>query len=69
MNPFGEDVMKNTLIAAAVAALLASCASAPERSDRLEQARTEVQTLAQDPLAQQVASKDLEAARSQLQEA
>jgi outer membrane protein OmpA-like peptidoglycan-associated protein len=61
--------MKNTLMATAVAALLASCASAPERSDRLEQARTEVQTLSQDPLAQQVASKDLEAARSRLQEA
>ena len=61
--------MKDTLIAAAVAALLASCASAPQRNDRLDQARTEVQTLSADPLAQQAAAKDLEAARSWLQEA
>src|SRR5690242_16968825 len=61
--------MKNTLIAAAVAALLAACASAPQRNDRLEHARTEVQTLSADPLAQQAAAKDLESARSWLQEA
>jgi outer membrane protein OmpA-like peptidoglycan-associated protein len=61
--------MKNYLIAAAVAALVASCASAPQRSDRIDQARAEIQTLSQDPLAQQAAAKDLEAARSRLQEA
>ena len=61
--------MKNTLIAAAVATLLAACASAPQRSDRLEQARAEIQTLSQDPLTQQAAAKDLEAARSRLQQA
>ena len=61
--------MKNILITAAVAALLAACASVPPRSDRLEQARTAVQTLAQDPLTQQAAGKDLEAARARLQQA
>lgn len=62
-------MIKNTLIAASVAALLAACATAPQRSDRLEQARAEIATLSQDPLAQQNAAKDLEAARSRLQQA
>jgi outer membrane protein OmpA-like peptidoglycan-associated protein len=61
--------MKSTLIAVAAVALLASCASAPQRSDRLEQARAEIQTLSQDPLTQQAAAKDLEAARSRVQQA
>lgn len=61
--------MKNLLVIGAVAAALAGCASAPQRSDRLEAARTEVQTLAQDPLAPQAASKDLEQARQRLQQA
>jgi len=61
--------MKNTLIPVAIAALLAACASAPQRSDRVDQARAVIQTLSQDPLAQQSAAKDLEAARTRLQEA
>lgn len=60
---------RNILVAAAVATLLAACATAPQRSDRLEQARAEIATLAQDPLTQQAAAKDLEAARSRLQQA
>ena len=61
--------MKNILIAVGVGALLASCATAPQQNDRLNQARADVQALSQDPLAQQAASKDLESARGHLQEA
>jgi outer membrane protein OmpA-like peptidoglycan-associated protein len=61
--------MKSTLIPVVVAALLAACASAPQRSDRVDQARAEIQILSQDPLAQQSAAKDLEAAQTRLQEA
>lgn len=61
--------MKNLLISAGVAAILAGCATAPPRSDQLERARAEVQTLSQDPLSQQAAAKDLEAARINLQAA
>lgn len=57
------------LIGAAVAAVLAGCASAPQRSEELEQARLEVNNLGQEPLAQQAASKDLDAARKSLQDA
>ena len=61
--------MKNILISVAAAAVLAACASAPQRNDQLEQARAQVQTLSQDPLATQVATRDLESARSELQQA
>jgi OmpA-OmpF porin, OOP family len=61
--------MKNLVLITCAAALLAACASPPPRSDRLEQARADIQTLAQDPLTQQAASKDLEAARQRLQQA
>jgi len=61
--------MKKLLIAGAVAAALAACASPPQRSEQVEQARAEIQTLTQDPLAQQSAGKDLEAARKSLQDA
>jgi outer membrane protein OmpA-like peptidoglycan-associated protein len=54
---------------AGLAALLAACASAPQRNDQLEQARTEVQALSADPLAQQAASNDVEAARTSLNQA
>ena len=46
--------------------LLAACASAPKRVDQLEQARSDVQTLSQDPLAQQAASQELANARTSL---
>jgi hypothetical protein len=61
--------MKKLLIAGAIAAALAACASAPQRSEQVEQARTEVQTLSQDPLAQQAAGEDLKAARKSLEDA
>src|SRR6266702_8619528 len=57
------------MVVGAVAAAIAACASAPQRSEQVEQARTEVQTLSQDPLAQQSAGKDLDAARKALQDA
>jgi outer membrane protein OmpA-like peptidoglycan-associated protein len=53
----------------ALAAVLAACASAPQRNDQLEQARAEVQTLSADPLAQQAASGDVDAARASLNQA
>jgi outer membrane protein OmpA-like peptidoglycan-associated protein len=61
--------MKNpTLITimASSALLLAACASTPERIESLEQARTEVQSLSQEPLASEAASRELAAARSSL---
>jgi outer membrane protein OmpA-like peptidoglycan-associated protein len=64
-----ESVVKKLIISAGVVALVAACASAPQRSEQLEQARAEVQTLSADPLAQQAASTDIEAARAQLQQA
>ena len=63
------NAMKKLLVAGAVTAALAACASAPQRSEQVEQARAEIQTLSQDPLAQQSAGKDLEAARKSLQDA
>ena len=61
--------MKNLVLSAALAALLLACASAPQRNESVEEARTEVQKLSQQPLAQQAASTDIEAARSSLQQA
>jgi outer membrane protein OmpA-like peptidoglycan-associated protein len=49
--------------------LIASCASTPKRIDQLEQARADVQALAQDPFAQQAASQELSNARESLQQA
>jgi len=62
-------VRKNALIFASVAALLGACASMPQRSVQLEEARTQVQTLSAEPLAQQAAAHDLEAARASLNQA
>ena len=61
--------MKKLLIVGAVTAALAACASPPQRSEQVEQARTEIQTLSQDPMAQQAAGGDLDAARKSLQQA
>ena len=61
--------MKKLLIVGAVTAALAACASAPQRSERVEQARAEIQTLSQDPLAESAAGGDLAAARKSMQSA
>lgn len=62
--------MKNKLIIpVTVAVILAACASAPSKNDQLDQARAQVQTLSQDPLAAQAASRELNAARGELQQA
>lgn len=63
--------MKSIIVVSSLAAavLAAGCASAPKRSEQLEQARAEVETLAQDPQAAQIASEELKAARGALQQA
>ena len=61
--------MKRVILVGATAIVLAACAAAPQRSEQLEQARAQIQTLSQDPLAQQAAGRDLEAARKSLQQA
>jgi OmpA-OmpF porin, OOP family len=52
-----------------IAASLVGCATTPPHSNQLDEARAQVQTLAQDPLAQQAAADDLRAAQRRLQEA
>jgi outer membrane protein OmpA-like peptidoglycan-associated protein len=64
-----ESVVNKIIVVTGLAALLAACASAPQRNDQLEQARVEVQNLSADPLAQQAASDDLSAARASLDQA
>ena len=61
--------MKKLITVTALAAVMAACASAPQRNDQLEQARAEVQTLSADPLAQQAAQGDMDAARASLNQA
>jgi hypothetical protein len=58
--------VRNPIIFATVAALLAACATQPQRNEQLDQARSTVQTLSGDPLAQQAAAHDLQAARDNL---
>lgn len=61
--------MNRITVSAAVLAILAACATTPMHSDRLDEARAEVEKLSADPLAQQTAGKDVEQARSNLQQA
>lgn len=61
--------MKQIATVAGLAALLAACASVPQRNDQLDQARAEVQALSADPLAQSAASNDLDQARASLNQA
>lgn len=61
--------LRSILTGVTCVAVLGACASAPERIEQLEQARADVQSLEQDPLAQQAASKELAAARNVLQQA
>ena len=60
---------KNAIIFATVAGVLGACASMPQRNAELEQARSQVQALSAEPLAQQAASHDLDAARASLNQA
>jgi outer membrane protein OmpA-like peptidoglycan-associated protein len=55
-----------TVIAALACAVVAACASRPERFEPLERARTVVESATQDPLAQQIASDEVNSARSAL---
>lgn len=61
--------MKKLIPIAGLAALVAACASAPQDNTQLEQARAEVQALAANPLAQQAAANDVDAARASLSQA
>jgi outer membrane protein OmpA-like peptidoglycan-associated protein len=64
-----ESTVKKLITVTALAAIMAACASAPQRNDQLEQARAEVQSLSADPLAQQAAQGDMDAARASLNQA
>ena len=66
-----ENSVKSLIVIPTLAAvaLVTACASAPKRSEQLEQARAEVETLSQDPLASTAASQELQDARRTLQEA
>lgn len=61
--------MKTLILGAVLTVLFAACASAPQRNEALEEARAEFQKLSQDPLAQEAASADMDAARKSLQQA
>jgi outer membrane protein OmpA-like peptidoglycan-associated protein len=64
-----ESAVNKLITVTGLAAVLAACASAPQRNDQLEQARAEVQALAADPMAQQAAGNDLDQARASLNQA
>src|SRR5262245_45494140 len=57
------------IIAISMLGILAACASEPKRVAQLEEARTKVQALSNEALVQEVASKELGAAHSNLQQA
>jgi outer membrane protein OmpA-like peptidoglycan-associated protein len=59
--------MNNTVRIAIATLILTGCASAPPRDTALENARSEVDALSQQPLAQQAAADDLSNARRHLQ--
>lgn len=61
--------MNRTILSAVLVVLAAGCATTPMHSDRLDEARAEVQKVSADPLAQQAAGKDVEEARNDLQRA
>jgi outer membrane protein OmpA-like peptidoglycan-associated protein len=61
--------MRKLLLIGALATTVAACTTAPQRSEQVERARTEIQNLAQDPLAEQAAGRDLESARKSLEQA
>jgi len=61
--------MKNAIALAVVALVVTACATTPRHSDQLDEARTQVQALSQEPLAQQAAADDLRSSQGLLQEA
>ena len=69
LNPQQLDMKTNTLVAIATFALFTACASAPKRVAELDDAHVKVTALSNDPLAQQAASRELAAARSNLEQA
>lgn len=58
-----------TLIVGATLTGLVACATTPDKVPAVEEARAKVQALAQDPLVEQAASRELVAARGTLQQA
>jgi outer membrane protein OmpA-like peptidoglycan-associated protein len=60
--------MRARLSIVCTVALLAACASAPQRSSELDAARAKVEQLGQEPLAQQAAAEDLQTGRRWLQQ-
>ena len=61
--------MNRTILSAVLLALATGCATTPMHSDRLDEARGEVEKVSADPLAQQAAGRDVEEARKDLQRA
>ena len=61
--------MKNVIGLGVITLMVAACANTPRHSDQLDEARTQVKALAQEPLAQQAAADDLHAAQARLQDA
>jgi outer membrane protein OmpA-like peptidoglycan-associated protein len=61
--------MNRSILVGTIAIILGACATAPQRSEQLEQARAQIQILSQEPLAQEAAGRDLEAARKSLTQA
>ena len=61
--------MRNVIGLGVIALAVTACATTPPHSDQLDEARTQVQALSQEPLAQQAAADDLRAARGRLQDA
>jgi outer membrane protein OmpA-like peptidoglycan-associated protein len=57
------------IIAIAMLGFLAACASEPKRVAQLDEARAKVEALSKEPLAQEVASKELSAAQENLKRA
>jgi outer membrane protein OmpA-like peptidoglycan-associated protein len=62
-------MLSPTMAGLAAAGILSGCASQPQRNDQLEQARTDVHSLEQDPDAQAAAQQQLRDAHADLQRA
>ena len=60
--------MRTGLLAGAIA-VICGCSGLPDRVDSLEQARSDVRSLEQDPLARQVAATELASARTAIEQA